>query len=114
MDSASFMDERDRCRDRSYLSADPVLATGFFCNTDRRMDHVSNELMWAISVAEAYGNREAAIATVAALRLAGSPRESEGQGRGAFPLIWAAIEGRLEEHLCKTPFPGRRTYRVVT
>ena len=43
---AAFLAERDRCRDRAYRSTDRVLRDAFIENTDRRYDHVSQELDW--------------------------------------------------------------------
>ena len=38
-----FMEERDRCRNRTYESQDPILREGYFCNTDRRWDFTSEQ-----------------------------------------------------------------------
>ena len=46
-----FMDERDRCRDRSYVSQDPILRQGYFCNTDRRWDFTSEQQEYEVSLA---------------------------------------------------------------
>ena len=49
-----FMEERDRCRDRSYSSPDPILRDGYFCNTDRRWDFTGKEQEYEVSLAPAF------------------------------------------------------------
>ena len=47
----SFMEERDRCRDRNYVSQDTIIREGYFCNTDRRWDFTSQEQEYEVSLA---------------------------------------------------------------
>jgi hypothetical protein len=106
---AAFLAERDRCRERTHRSNDRVLRDAFIENTDRRYDHVSQELERAI----AGQPLEPAVATVMALRLSGSARESERPGRsGAAPIMAATLRGDLG-FLETMPFTGRKTYRAV-
>ena len=117
-----FVEERDRCRDASYRSPHWVLRHGFFENTDRTWDHVSEELRRALARP---GPREARVATVILLRMSGSPRESERPRRSGATVIWshcaaafaggahqAALE-RLQSYVRAMPFTGRKTYRAV-
>ena len=108
----AFIDERDRCRKRDYVSGDRVLRAGYFCNTDRRWDHTSVEMEYEIGLAPVY-HREC-VETVVTQRLSGSARHSERPGRsGTFPILRAALRGELQEHIRSMPFSGRKTYRAV-
>ena len=109
-----FMEERDRCRDRSYTSPDPIIRDGYFCNTDRRWDFTSKEQEYEVSLAPAF--RRACIETVITQRMSGSARHSEKPGKsGTFPIMRAALQGKrtLKQHIRTMPFSGRKTYRAV-
>ena len=110
----SFMEERDRCRDRNYVSQDTIIREGYFCNTDRRWDFTSQEQEYEVSLAPRF--RREAIETVLAQRMSGSARHSEKPGTsGTYPILRAAIQGKraLRRHLRTMPFSGRKTYRAV-
>ena len=114
LDLEGFIEERDRCRDKTYESPHPVLREGFFENTNRMWDKVSGELAFATAVSPAH--RRAAITTTFVLRLAGSARESEKPGMsGATPLMEKAMgtKAALRAYIRKMPFSGRKTYRAV-
>ena len=127
----AFIEERDRCCDRDYVSPHSILREGYFCNTDRMKDRVSKELAFAVGVNPKL--RKEAIATVIALRMAGSPRQSEKPGySGSYaimqravrshkifePLKWL-LEGRhvkklsFKKYIETMPFSGRKTYHAV-
>ena len=111
---AAFVDERDRCRDKSYVSSFYPLREGYFCNTNRMWDRVSQELATATAVHPKY--RRSAIGAVLALRMAGSPRESERPGRsGAGPIMKHALQKKssFRAYVRTMPFTGRKTYRAV-
>ena len=104
----AFLAERDRCRDRAYVSEDRLLREGFFCNTNRMWDTVSLELADAVAVHPKH--RRAAIGTVIALRMAGSPRNCEA-GTGSNAILKKVLLGRCAfwRHLATRPFTGRKT-----
>ena len=77
-------------------------------------DRVSRELAHATGVSAR--SRRAAVGTVIALRMAGSPRESEKPGlSGAAAIMREAVRPKkaFREYLRSMPFSGRKTYRAV-
>ena len=129
MEFGPFVLERDRCRDPAYRSPDPVLRDGYFTNTNRMWDHVSQQLVKVASGDAPWARRLTTrppwvgqavkmekVATVVALRMAGSPREEERPGRSGATPIMAAVRGRPRElfsYIRMMPFSGRHTYRAV-
>jgi len=114
LDFEAFIQERDRCRDGSYVSSFYPLREGYFCNTNRMWDRVSQELAKATAVHPKY--RRNAIGAVLALRMAGSPREEEKPGRsGAAAIMMHALRKKrsFRAYIGTMPFSGRKTYRAV-
>ena len=108
----AFVAERDRCRDRTYVSDDPILRKGFFCNTNRMWDTVSQELAYATGVGPLY--RQEAIATIIVLRMSGSPRNDQLMS-GSEAIMKQAIKGRYSfaKFVETMRFSRRKTYRAV-
>jgi len=108
-----FFRERNRCRDRSYVSNSFLLRIGFFCNNDRMLDETTGQIERSLQDL----SREQKILAVLLSRFSGSPREEEKPGKSGAAVVAKHIRQDspvdFAAFVKQMPFSGRHTYRAT-